>query len=172
MRFHAPTWQGARQALPLTYAAANADMQAGMGLKYALWESQQQQRNRINAMLRDRAKKREAEKAAKSNNGWLGLGGAGAGAALGALLAIPTGGLSVLAGAGLGGAIGGTTGGAIDQAMGNDGSGGMQLGNTLMDFSTEFLPTKPNPYYQAAQQVGVNGYPIGQEMGPSPWGGS
>jgi hypothetical protein len=81
--------------------------------------------------------------------------------------------MSMLAGAGIGSALGASAGGAIDTAMGNDGSGGTALGGTLMDFSTEFLPTNPNPYYQAAMQAGGGGTPMfdqygGMGMGMSP----
>lgn len=154
MRIAGPSWQGAYAGLNQQENAATQDLNAGMGLKYALWEDQQRRRDSINALLRRQADIRARENAAKSNQGWLGVGGAAAGAGVGALLAAPTGGMSMLAGAGLGSSIGATGGGALDMAMGNDGRGGMQLGSTLMDFSTEFLPTTPNPYYQAAQAVG------------------
>ncbi len=68
----------------------------------------------INRFERAKAQE-EAEKQAKKSKGGLGsLVGTGGGAAIGALLAIPTGGLSVAAGAGIGAAIGGTAGSAFD----------------------------------------------------------
>lgn len=63
---------------------------------------------------------------AGQNQGGSIFGGLGtaAGLGIGALLAAPTGGLSLLAGAGLGGAIGGGVGGTIDAFRGGSSSGG------------------------------------------------
>jgi hypothetical protein len=67
--------------------------------------------------------RKKAEKAAEAAEpGFFGSGGgaaagSAAGLGIGALLAAPTGGVSMIAGAGLGGAIGGAAGGLTDVAM-------------------------------------------------------
>mgnify|MGYP001567303083 CR=1 FL=1 len=172
MRFDAPTWQGAHAGLAQKANAANADLNAGMGLKYALWTEKQRHRDTINALLRKKAAEEAQKKAAKKKSGFLGLGGAAVGAGVGALLAPATGGLSLLASASLGAGIGSTAGGAVDQAMGNDGSGGMALGRTLTDFSTEFLPTKPNVFYEAAMQGNSGMSTPGSELMYDQYGGA
>jgi hypothetical protein len=103
------------------------------------------------------AQKKAAEKAAKKKGSWGGMAGAGAGAVLGAVAAPFTGGMSLLASTALGAGVGGSVGGGIDEAMGNSGRSGQMIGSSLMDFSTEFLPTMDNPWMRAMQQQNVGG---------------
>jgi len=69
---------------------------------------------------KEQRRREDLRKQQRASRGLFGLGGAGAGTALGALLAVPTGGLSVAAGAALGGGIGGLAGGAVDYALDDD----------------------------------------------------
>lgn len=67
-----------------------------------------------------------AQKAAKKKKSGLGGIGGAAGLAVGALLAAPTGGMSLAAGAALGGAVGGSVGGIADSAIAGDSAGALQ----------------------------------------------
>lgn len=152
MMVNAPTWGGAQQGAAAMFGRANRDAQMGWAARLAALQHEARQRAGLNAILRDLARTRAQKKAQQQKQGFLGLGGAAAGAGIGALLAAPTGGMSILAGAGLGGGIGALTGSAADQAMGRQSSASAYLGNNLLDFSTEFLDTIPNPYFTAAKE--------------------
>lgn len=94
--------------------------------------------NEVNKEQEKRQK--EAEGGGFFGSGGGAAGGGALGLGIGALLALPTGGLSLAAGAALGGAIGGAGGAALDatfapgqQAFGNLSNQTGQLGNRLLD---------------------------------------
>ena len=82
-----------------------------------------------------------AEKAAKKKKGILGSVGSLLGGGIGAALAIPTGGMSVLAGAELGSMLGGSAGGTIDAFSGN--GGGTTQGMSTQMMQSMMQPTTP-----------------------------
>ena len=108
----------------------------------------QSKKDALNNMLfgiaQQKAQHEAAQKQrAQSSGGFFGSGGGtalgtGLGVGLGAILAAPTGGLSMLAGAGLGGVVGGAGGVAVDAAFapGAGSTQGVQnLPGNLMNFS-------------------------------------
>ena len=153
---NAPSWGGVGTTTNLLAGEASQDARMGLALKMAAWQNELEQRLRINSILRNMAAQRAAKKAAEKKKGLFGLGGTAAGAGIGALLAAPTGGLSMLAGASLGGGLGGTIGSGIDTAMGGPDN---PMGGRLLDFSTEFLDIEPSEFFSAAPSAGGQMYP-------------
>ena len=100
---------------------------------------------------KEQRRREQERKQARQSRGLFGLGGAAAGTALGALLALPTGGVSVVAGAALGGGIGGLAGGAVDYALDEDPApmirGMQQLGSGLAGLES----VDPKWYSEPAQ---------------------
>jgi len=172
----APDWGGVKAQTNLLYGAAQSANSQGISLKMAALQIEMRKREQIYALLRDIAKRRAEEKAAKeaSKGSWGGLIGAGGGAIAGLALAPFTAGGSLgltAAGAtalnaGMGAGFGGAIGSGVDQAMGGKAS---NLGSNLMDFSTGFARmgsvggSNLNPFYQAASQANANM--------PMPYGG-
>lgn len=174
MYYGAPT-TGARNWSRLL--ASTAAQERGRGDQFlgaALWEKRRKREAVLKAMenFASELHKREAEKAAKKKKGgWFGAGGAGAGAAIGALLAIPTGGLSIAAGAALGGSIGGGVGSAIDTATGGSGEAGQQISSTMGTAMGQFENWQ-NPWFQGGGDS-VSQYvpgPAGGYMADEPYG--
>ena len=165
----APDWGGAKAQTNLLYGAAQQANSQGIALKMAALQTEMRKREQIYALLRDIAKRRAEEKAAKeaSKGSWGALGGAG----IGGLIAAPfTGGMSLAAGLGAvsaGAGLGATVGSGLDQAMGGRPS---NLGSNLMDFSTGFARMGAMGNQDPFEGFGAAAQNANANM-PTPYGG-
>lgn len=115
----------------------------------------------LDAITRERQLKQQQEAMAPEDPGFFGGGGGGAvgslaGLGVGALLALPPGGVSVPVGAALGGAIGGAAGGVADVAMA-PGTRGAAAGAQ----QTANLPSSLMAYDQYTQQQPIQDARLG-----------
>ena len=123
----------------LTYplgSAANGDLVKALGQQDTIALANAQSRLQADTKNAELMQQYEQQKA-KSLGGMLGGAGSLIGTGLGALLAVPTGGLSLLGGAALGGALGGGAGGLLGGAFGGGGGGG---GSNYLPPSVNFNP--------------------------------
>ena len=154
---HPNRFPGMQLNTQLASNRADRNLRLGLGIK------ESRRAEVINRFERAKAQE-EADKRAKESQkgGFGGLIGTGVGAGIGALLALPTGGLSVLAGTAIGAAVGGVGGSALDRPGSPNpgpavsGAFGAAAGATT-DFesfidqidrpiaNSPFFPTNPNP---------------------------
>lgn len=167
--YGAPTATARNWAANL-FGQASQERARGDRFLGAAYAEKQRDRDAFLAALKffaDALHRREAEKAAKEKEGgWFGLGGAGLGAGLGAILAAPTGGLSVLGGAALGAGAGAGIGSAIDVATGGSPRAGQQISAMLPEFAL-------NPFFVEGPGNRVGEYipgPMGGRMRDEPYG--
>lgn len=107
---------GASQLAGNLWNRAGDDRNMAFRARQAALERMYGRRNQLLSTLSDMRARRDYQKSqdAASETPWGSIGGAAGGAALGALLAVPTGGLSIAAGGLMGAGVGGNVGQAFN----------------------------------------------------------